>query len=139
MSRNEPPDAEPTDRTERLPADAVADLLASDCRRRALSVLANAQEPIAVTDLARRVAALEGHTEPSDVADADSTDVDTGKRDRLRREIYQRHLPKLTATEVVTYDSLVETVELATDDDRLVDPDIDSSYDGDHPDTVEQK
>jgi DNA-binding transcriptional ArsR family regulator len=115
MSRHERADATPDDSTGRLPDDAVADLLASERRRRIFAVLRGTDGPLAVTDLAQRIATLEATSDGERGAEVASADT-------LREEIYQNHLPKLTATDVVTYDSLVGTVELATEDDRLLDP-----------------
>jgi|GEM_PF-1236800 len=96
----------------RLPDSAIADLREHERRRRALALLAEREEPVPVSDLARDVVAAERDQSVDDVpADA----VEAG-----RTELFQRHLPKLTATGVVRYDSLVGTVELATDDPRLL-------------------
>jgi len=104
-----------------LPADAVADLLANERRQRLFAVLRDTQGPIAVTDLARRLAELGGSDDGEHGDAAEHGDATDDRVESLREEIYQDHLPKLTATEVVTYDSLVGTIELATDDERLLD------------------
>jgi hypothetical protein len=83
-----------------LPARVVADILADEHRRVLLSCLARRGE-MPVNDLAAEVLSREGET------------VNEEDRRRMRREIYQAHLPKLTATGVVTYDSLRGTVALA--------------------------
>jgi DNA-binding transcriptional ArsR family regulator len=93
------------DRTEQeLPEEVVADLLSDDTRRRALSILADRGEPVVVADLAAAVLAAQRDVEPAAVPDTD--------RDELTEELFTEHLPKLTATDVVTYDSMVGTVEI---------------------------
>jgi len=114
----------------RLPASAVADLRASARRRRALTCLAGCDGPIPVSDLARLVVAAERGKGPGDV----SVDV----AERVRADLFQRHLPKLIATGVVSYNSLVGTVELASDDPRLLGEDGDGTDDRvDDPPTPE--
>lgn len=106
------PDGGETARRDRLPDSVVADLRESDRRRHALSVLAERSESLPVSDLARHVVARERGEQTDAVPDEEV--------DAARRDLFQRHLPKLTATGVVRYDSLVGTVELATDDGRLL-------------------
>ncbi|WP_436924485.1 DUF7344 domain-containing protein [Halosimplex amylolyticum] len=104
-------EAERDERSE-LPQSVIADLRADDRRRQALTRLAECERALPISDLARHVAATE-RDEPVDEVPADAADA-------VRRDFFQQHLPKLTATGVVTYDSLVGTVELATDDERLL-------------------
>jgi len=93
------------DRTEQgLPEEVVADLLSDDTRRRALSILADRGEPVVVADLAAAVLAAQRDVEPAAVPDTD--------RDELTEELFTEHLPKLTATDVIAYDSMVGTVEI---------------------------
>ncbi|WP_336337991.1 DUF7344 domain-containing protein [Haloarcula brevis] len=87
-----------------LPEEVVEDLLANDSRRRALSILAARDEPMVVADLAAAVLAAERGTEPAAVP--------RSERESLTEELFTEHLPKLTATDVVAYDSMVGTVEL---------------------------
>jgi DNA-binding transcriptional ArsR family regulator len=87
-----------------LPEEVVEDLLADDTRRRALSILAARDEPMVVADLAAAVLAAERDTEPSAVP--------RRERDELTEELFTEHLPKLTATGVVGYNSMVGTVEI---------------------------
>jgi len=96
----------------RLPSSAVADLLESRRRRRAIACLAESQGPIPVSDLARFVVADEQGTSPRDVPFDAVEDA--------REDLFQHHLPKLVATGVVSYNSLVGTVELASEDPRLL-------------------
>jgi DNA-binding transcriptional ArsR family regulator len=91
-----------------LPEEVIEDLLSDDTRRRALSILADRGEPIVVNDLAAAVLAAERDIEPAAVPDTD--------RDELTEELFTEHLPKLTATDVVTYDSIVGTVEIQRPD-----------------------
>lgn len=101
-------DTSPT-HTERLPDPVVEDLLEADRRRIALAVLADRSEPIAIDDLAGAVLARERDTTPAAVPAAE--------RRAVRDEFFAEHLPKLTATDVVRYDSTVGTVELSTGTD----------------------
>lgn len=86
-----------------LPGDVVEDILASERRRAMLSCLADSGGKVAVNDLAAAVCTGDDTTPGS---------VDSGALQSARREIYDRHLPKLTATGVVEYDSMREAVEL---------------------------
>ncbi|WP_436932721.1 DUF7344 domain-containing protein [Halosimplex halobium] len=110
---------------DRLPASAVADLRASERRRRVLAELAERGE-VPVSDLASHVVAAE-RDEPADAVPDEAVDG-------ARRDLFQEHLPKLTATGVVRYDSLVGTVELATADSRVLG---DGGHDADRGDTDE--
>lgn len=94
-----------------LPENVVADLLANDRRRRALEVLVERSDPVVVGDLAATVLAEE-RGESIDELPAEVARV-------ARDEFFQDHLPKLTATGVVEYDSLVGTVAL-TDESTVV-------------------
>ncbi|WP_424003966.1 DUF7344 domain-containing protein [Haloarcula salina] len=87
-----------------LPDAVVSDLLDDEHRRRALSILAARGEPMVVDDLAAAILAAERNVEPDAVPDTD--------RRALADELYTEHLPKLTATAVVSYDSVVGRVEL---------------------------
>jgi hypothetical protein len=90
---------------EGLPERVVADLLASDRRRRLLDCLADHGGSLPLTDLAAAVAAREAGT--------DIETVDPERHQAVRGEIYERHLPKLTATGVVEFDSMRGTVTLS--------------------------
>ena len=92
----------------RLPDEVVADILEADRRRIALEILAEREEPIVIDDLAAAVRARELGTEPDAVSRSD--------RRTVRDEFFETHLPKLTATEVVTYDSMVGTLSLSPDE-----------------------
>jgi hypothetical protein len=85
-----------------LPGDVVEDILASQRRRTLLSCLAEADGPVVVDDLAGAVCGAEKR--PNRAGDDAAEEV--------RADIYDRHLPKLTATGIVEYDSMCETVEL---------------------------
>lgn len=103
------------DRTEQgLPEEVVADLLSDNTRRQALSILADRDEPVVVSDLAAAVLAAERDTEPAAIPDTD--------RDELTEELFTDHLPKLTATGIVAYDSMVGTVEIQRRDAVATDP-----------------
>ena len=96
----------------RLPTSVVEDLLDSARRRHLVAVLDEADGPLSVAEVARKVRAREHNTTPDAVSDDAVHET--------CEDIYEEHLPKLTAVEVVTYDSLVGTVELSTDDRRLI-------------------
>jgi len=96
----------PTD----LPEHVVTDLLAAERRRIALSYLAERDGPVALDDLAAVVRAREQNTTPDAVTESE--------RRAVREEFFETHLPKLTATDVVEYDSMIATVALA--DDRIL-------------------
>jgi hypothetical protein len=87
-----------------LPERVVADLLASDRRRRLLGCLEDHGGCLPLTDLAAAVAAREAGVEPGA--------VDPERHRAVREEVYERHLPKLTATGVVEFDSMRGTVTL---------------------------
>jgi len=91
-----------------LPAAVVKDILDSKRRRLVLACLAESDGPMVVDDIAGAVCAREG---------VDPTDHEM--REAVQRDIYERHLPKLTATGVAEYDSMRGAVELL--DDGLVD------------------
>ena len=92
-------------RDQRLPEEVVDDLLGSDRRRYALQALSRREAAMTVDDLAAVVCACERETAPEA--------IDSDERQQVRDEFFQRHLPKLTATNVVRYDSMLGTVELA--------------------------
>jgi hypothetical protein len=95
----------------RLPDEVVADLLADDRCRRVLAELVRAETPLAVDDLARAVVARERGVEPAAVDDEAAA--------TLREELFQCSLPRLTPTGLVEYDSMLGTVALGTDDERV--------------------
>jgi hypothetical protein len=96
----------------RLPEAVVEDLLSDDGCRLVLACLADRGEAMAVDDLARAMAARE--------RDDDESVVDEGVTDRYREAVFQEHLPRLTPTGVVDYDSMLATVALDTDDERVL-------------------
>ena len=100
------------DQSDRLPDAVVADILASDRRRSALAILAAEDEPMVIDDLAAAVRAREEDTPP--------TALSPEERRTARDDFFAEPLPKLTATGVVDYDSMVGTVTLR-DDDRILD------------------
>lgn len=106
-----------TSRERRLPDDVVADLLGADRRRHALEALSQQEAAMTVDDLAADVCARERETTPEA--------IEREERREVRDEFFQRHLPKLTATDVVRYDSMLGTVELADEEsfaDALEEP-----------------
>jgi hypothetical protein len=87
-----------------LPGAVVEDILESDRRRTMLSCLSDHGGEMAVTDLAACVCAREQGTSVDDAPDADT--------ETLYDDLYDEHLPKLTATGVVAFDSLRGCVAL---------------------------
>ncbi|MFC6757962.1 MULTISPECIES: DUF7344 domain-containing protein [Haloarcula] len=90
-----------------LPPAVVEDLLSDDTRRRALAIIADRDEPVVVSDLAAAV-----------VADREGCPVSAvpeSEREAMAAELFTDHIPKLMATEVVAYDSMLGAVELRTD------------------------
>lgn len=108
MAMNDTPDGPDS----RLPDEVVADILDADRRRIALEILDEHEEPVVIDDLAAAVRARELDTDPESVP--------TDERREIRDEFFADHLPKLTATEVVSYNSLLGTLTLA-DDQRVTD------------------
>jgi hypothetical protein len=82
-----------------LPPDIVDDILAAPHRCHMLQCLAAADDGLVMDELVTCV--------------REETGADATPRDELRANLYDEHLPKLTATGVVTYDSMRECVELA--------------------------
>jgi hypothetical protein len=88
-----------------LPSAVVDDLLSAEHRRLALSILADRGEPMVVESLAAAVVAARDDCPESVVSDVE--------RESMAEELYTEHIPKLTATGVVTYNSMKGAVELA--------------------------
>lgn len=87
-----------------LPAAVQSELLSSHRRCLLLATLAETG-PVTVDELAARIRASE--------RDLDPGQVEESERALVRDDIYESHLPKLTATEIVEYDSLLGKVRLA--------------------------
>lgn len=87
-----------------LPEWVVADLFGASARRVVLCQLHRADGPVPVCDLVTALA-------------EQSTTADTHRDARM--ELFQTHLPKLTATEVVEFDSVQGTLRLADAADAL--------------------
>lgn len=93
-----------TDGRAGLPAAVVEDILADETRRVALRILAERGEPMVVESLAAAVRAA--------VDDSSVDSVDPDAREATRHELFAEHIPKLTATGVLEYNSMLGTVEL---------------------------
>ena len=87
-----------------LPGDVIDDLLGDERRQLLLVCLISRGGRMVIEDLAAHVRAREAGTDPEA--------VEAGRRRAVREEIFQHHLPKLTATGVVEYDSMLGTLEL---------------------------
>ena len=97
-----------TDHGGDLPSAVVDDILDDGDRRRALAILAARDEPVVVEDLA---AAIIGERE-----DCPPSAVRAPDRAAMTEELFTEHIPKLMATSVVAYDSMLGTVELQRPD-----------------------
>jgi len=89
-----------------LPGEVVGDILSAPRRRTLLRCLADNGGELVVDDVAVALYRRE--------QGAPTGEIDAGERQRLREEIYEEHLPRLTATDVVEYDSMRECIRLAT-------------------------
>ncbi len=87
-----------------LPPDVIENLLSSSRRRHLLAALVEAGEPMPLDDLAGEIRARERQSALEAVTAAE--------RRALRRDLLETDLPKLTATGVVGYDSMLATVEI---------------------------
>lgn len=92
------------------PESALRDVLDSERRRKLLSLIAEGGET-SITDAARSIAAAERGLSPEAVPSEAS--------DEIEQSLYQDHLPKLTALEIVAFDSLVATVDDGENTERL--------------------
>lgn len=91
-------------RPQDLPPAVIEDVVAEPRRRAILRHLAAESDPVALPDLASAVAAGD-ETEGSGAVSAE-------RRRQVCTELFQDHLPKLTATGIVDFDSLRGTVAL---------------------------
>lgn len=98
MSRTERPTDCPG-----VPERVTEDLLASRRRCLVVTALAAAGGEAVVDDLTRALLAAE--------QSVDQAGSDRGGQ-TLERELFEQHLPKLTATGLVEYDSMLDTVRL---------------------------
>lgn len=96
------PDTHP--REPEVPAEVLEDVLSAPRRRLVVRALAEREEPVALADVAAVVCAGERGTPASAVTAED--------RRAVREDIYDRHLPKLTATGLVEFDSMRGTLQL---------------------------
>jgi hypothetical protein len=87
-----------------LPGEVVKDILSADRRRTLLACLTDHGGEMPVSDLAACVGARE--------RDLTEGHVDGADRDRLYDDLYDEHLPKLTATGVLEFDSMRDRVRL---------------------------
>jgi DNA-binding transcriptional ArsR family regulator len=85
-----------------LPETVIDDLLADPRRELLLQVLHDHNEPVTVTQLAANVIEHERSVD----------DVSRSERQRVSEDLYEHHIPKLTATAVVTYNSRQASIEL---------------------------
>lgn len=88
-----------------LGQDEVFEILSSARRRYAISILLQNDEPMALTELAEEIAAIEGDTTVGD--------LEKQQRKRVYVSLYQTHIPKLADAGVVDYDADSGNVTLA--------------------------
>jgi hypothetical protein len=87
-----------------LPSAVTDEILSSRRRCRVVTALATVGGEAIVEDLAVAVLAAEQGVDPGE--------IDTGHRKEVERDLYDRHLPKLTATGLLEYDSMLGRVRL---------------------------
>jgi DNA-binding transcriptional ArsR family regulator len=88
----------------RLPEAVVDDLLADPRRRVLLRSLHEHDGPVTVTQLAEDIIVNEKSVSFEDISRSECQ--------RVSQDLYERHLPKLTATAVVRYNSRQASIEL---------------------------
>lgn len=88
-----------------LSLDEIFATLQHERRRRVISRLQTAENPISLTDFADELAAEETETSTDDVSEAEMTRVSTS--------LYHVHLPKLADAGIVEYDWDEDTITLA--------------------------
>lgn len=86
-----------TSGSDELTQDTVFDLLSNARRRLILSYLQQADEPVDIFELARKISAVEN--------DIDVEDVSDKQEKRVYVSIYQTHIPKLESAGLIEYDS----------------------------------
>ena len=89
-----------------VPEEVVADLLDSRRRCHLLAQLAASDGEALVEDLVAAVGAAEQNCGPSE--------LDESTLGEVREEVFERHVPKLTAIGVVEYDSMLDRLQLET-------------------------
>jgi hypothetical protein len=87
-----------------VPRAVTDDILASRRRCLVVTALATAGGTAVVEDLAAAIRAAEQR--------AEQVDSDPQTRERVARDLYENHLPTLTAAELVEYDSMLGSVRL---------------------------
>lgn len=89
-----------------VPEEVLADLLDSRRRCHLLAALAESDGEALVEDLVAAVGATEENCAPSELAESTLSEV--------RTEVFERHVPRLTAIGVVEYDSMLNRLRLET-------------------------
>lgn len=89
-----------------VPEEVVADLLDSRRRCHLLAQLTASDGEALVEDLVAAVGAAENNCAPSELEEPTLSEV--------RKEVFERHVPKLTAIGVVEYDSMLNRLRLET-------------------------
>lgn len=90
--------------TDTISQDSAYDLLSNSRRRYVLSLLRERDEPIALNELSRDLAAWENDVEPDALTNQQIK--------RVYVSLYQTHIPKLDEAGVVSFDQMSGTVEL---------------------------
>ena len=90
--------------TDAISQDSAYDLLSNSRRRYVISILRERDEPMALNELSRELAAWENDVDPAELTDQQIK--------RIYVSLYQTHIPKLSDAGVVSYDQETGTVEL---------------------------
>lgn len=93
-----------TSSTDEISQDNAYDLLSNSRRRYVISILRERDEPMALNELSRELAAWENDVDPAELTDQQIK--------RIYVSLYQTHIPKLSDAGVVSYDQESGTVEL---------------------------
>ena len=90
--------------------DPVLDVGEHKHRHVVLAALADQQQPVPINDLTNAIIKHNHHTPPTEAADETIT--------QIRTALYHVHLPKLTETGLIQYDSERQLVEPTAQVDR---------------------
>lgn len=97
---------------EALSVDAVFDILANQRRRYVLHCLQRYEDPMAVADIADKIAMWEHETDITEISEEEVKSVSTS--------LDHTHIPKLVDADVVEYDQERDVVALSEDADELI-------------------
>ncbi|WP_157744137.1 DUF7344 domain-containing protein [Halopenitus persicus] len=98
-------------RADALPLDQMFDILKNQRRRYVLEYLSDADEAVSLSEIAEQIAAWEN--------DKDVTQISSSERKRVYVGLYQCHLPKMDALDVVSFNKPRGIIELGDNVDEL--------------------